>query len=129
MIVGHPLKRSGTDANVPLRGVTPVALAGPARTLKIVEGRMFTPGTNEIVVGRAASRQFARPDGRHRRSSRARCTWQVVGIFDAGGSVAESEIWCDAKVLQRAYRAATRYQSVYRRGSSRSTASRRSRMR
>ncbi len=40
-------------------------------------------------------------------------TWQVVGIFDANGSVAESEIWCDAKVLQPAYRRGNSYQSVY----------------
>ncbi len=39
-------------------------------------------------------------------------SWQVVGIFDAGGSVAESEIWCDAKVLQPAYRRGNSYQSV-----------------
>ena len=49
---------SGTDANVPLRGLTPIALKVRPQ-VKIVEGRMFTPGTNEIVVGRAASRQFA----------------------------------------------------------------------
>ena len=57
VIVGHPLKRSGTDANVPLRGLTPIALKARPQ-VKIVEGRMFTPGTNEIVVGRSASRQF-----------------------------------------------------------------------
>jgi len=58
VIVGHPLKRSGTDANVPLRGVSPAALA-VRPDVRIVEGRMFQPGTNEIVVGRAASQQFA----------------------------------------------------------------------
>src|SRR5215210_3434427 len=53
VIVGHPLKRSGTDANVPLRGISPAALS-VRPSVKIVEGRMFTPGTSEIVVGRAA---------------------------------------------------------------------------
>src|SRR5918999_5955940 len=53
VIIAVPLKRSGTDANVPLRGVSPKALSvRPA--LKITEGRMFTPGTSELVVGRAA---------------------------------------------------------------------------
>ena len=42
-------------------------------------------------------------------------TWQVVGIFDANGSVAESELWCDARVLQPAYRRGNSYQSVYAR--------------
>lgn len=110
VIVGHPLKRSGTDANVPLRGVTPIALKVRPQT-KIVEGRMFTPGTNEIVVGRSASRQFVGLSiGTSVRWGES--SWQVVGIFDAGGSVAESEIWCDAKVLQPAYRRGNSYQSV-----------------
>jgi putative ABC transport system permease protein len=113
VIVGHPLKRSGTDANVPLRGLTPIAFK-VRPTVRIVEGRMFRPGTNEIIVGRAASGQFSGltvattvrwGDG----------SWQVVGIFDAGGSVAESEIWCDAQVLQGAYRRGNSYQSVYAR--------------
>ena len=113
VIVGHPLKRSGTDANVPLRGLTPTALK-VRPTVKIVEGRMFNSGTNEIVVGTAASGQFA---GLTVGSTGAvgREPWHVVGIFDAGGSVAESELWCDAKVLQPAYRRGNTYQSVYAR--------------
>jgi len=113
VIVGHPMKRSGTDANVPLRGLTPMALQ-VRKDLKITEGRMFQPGTNEIVVGRAASRQFA---GLTIGSSVkwGEGSWQVVGIFDANGSVAESEIWCDAKVLQPVYRRGNSYQSVYAR--------------
>jgi len=113
VIVGHPLKRSGTDGNVPLRGVTLSALQVRPQ-MRIVEGRMFQPGTNEIVVGRAASRQYSGLDvGANVRWSEA--SWQVVGIFDAQGSVAESELWCDAKVLQPAYRRGNSYQSVYAR--------------
>lgn len=111
VIVGHPLKRSGTDANVPLRGLSPAALA-VRPNVRIVEGRMFQPGTNEIVVGRAASRQFAGlAVGSTVRWGEG--SWQVVGIFEAGGSVSESELWCDAKVLQPAYRRGNSYQSVY----------------
>ena len=110
VIVGHPLKRSGTDANVPLRGLTPIALKVRPQ-VKIVEGRMFESGTNEIIVGRSASRQFlGLTIGTSVRWGES--SWQVVGIFDAGGSVAESEIWCDAKVLQPAYRRGNSYQSV-----------------
>ena len=111
VVVGHPTKKDASDANLPLRGVSPAALkVRPSVT--IVEGRMFTPGTNEIVVGRAASQQFA---GLTVGSTThwSQNTWQVVGIFDANGSVAESEIWCDAKVLQPAYRRGNSYQSVY----------------
>ena len=110
VIVGHPLKRTGTDANVPLRGLSPAALLVRPE-VKIAEGRMFTPGTSEIVVGRAASRQFTGLTvGSTVRWGEG--SWQVVGIFEAGGSVAESELWCDARVLQPAYRRGNSYQSV-----------------
>jgi putative ABC transport system permease protein len=113
VIVGHPLKRTGTDANVPLRGLSEVALRVRPQ-LKITDGRMFRSGTNEIVVGRAASQQFAGLSvGSTVRWGES--AWQVVGIFDAGGSVAESEIWCDDRVLQAAYRRGNSYQSVYAR--------------
>ena len=111
VIIAVPLKRSGTDANVPLRGLTPAALTVRPR-LRIAEGRMFTPGTNEIVVGRAASRQFENlVVGSAVRSGKT--SWNVVGIFDAQGSVAESELWCDASVLQGAYQRGNSFQSVY----------------
>jgi putative ABC transport system permease protein len=111
VIIGHPLQRSGTDANVPLRGLTPIALR-VRPDLHIAEGRMFTPGTSEIVVGRAASRQFANLTlGATVKSGKM--TWPVVGIFEARGSVAESELWCDAKVLQSVYQRGNSYQSVY----------------
>ena len=111
VIVGHPTKKDASDANIPLRGVSPAALK-VRPYVKIAEGRMFTPGTNEIVVGRAASEQFAglTVGAAHQWGQN---TWQVVGIFEANGSVAESEIWCDAKVLQPAYRRGNSYQSVY----------------
>ena len=111
VIVGHPSKKDATDLNVPLRGVSPAALK-VRPYIKIIEGRMLTPGTNEIVVGRAASGQFAGltvGSVQHWGQNR----WEVVGIFDAGGNVAESEIWCDARVLQPAYRRGNTYQSVY----------------
>ena len=65
VIVGHPLKRVGTDANVPLRGLTPIALAGAAAAEDRRRAGCSQPGTNEIVVGRAASRQFQGLIDRH----------------------------------------------------------------
>ncbi len=110
VIVDHPLKRSGTNANVPLRGVEPLAFKVHTN-VRIVEGRAFEPGRNEILVGRAASRQFS---GLNVGSvvKWGDSEWTVVGMFDAGGSAAESELWCDAKVLQPAYRRGNSYQSV-----------------
>jgi putative ABC transport system permease protein len=111
VIIAVPLARSGTDANVPLRGLSPVALKVRPQ-VRISEGRMFTPGTSEIVVGRAASRQFAGVSvGSTVKSGKT--SWTVVGIFDAEGSVAESELWCDASVLQGAYGRGNSFQSVY----------------
>jgi putative ABC transport system permease protein len=113
VIVNHPLKSTGTDANVPLRGISPQAL-DVRPEVKIVEGRMFEQGKNEIVAGRAATKQFANLDvGSSVRWGEN--TWQVVGIFEADGNVSESELWCDAKVLQPAYRRGNSYQSVYAR--------------
>lgn len=113
VIVNHPKAATGTDANVPLRGVSPAVLQVRPE-VRIVEGRMFEAGRNEIVVGRAASRQFANLSvGSSVRWGEN--SWQVVGIFDANGSVAESELWCDARVLQPAYRRGNSYQSVYAR--------------
>ena len=111
VIVGHPTKKDNTDMNVPLRGVSPAVLK-VRPYVKIVEGRMLTPGTNEIVVGRAASQQFA---GLSVGSTQhwGQNTWTVVGIFEANGNVAESEIWSDVRVLQPAYRRGNTFQSVY----------------
>ena len=113
VIVNHPLISSGTDANVPIRGVSMNVLAVRPE-VKIAEGRMFESGRNEIIVGRAAMRQFANLSvGSSVRWGEN--TWHVVGIFEANGSVAESELWCDARVLQPAYRRGNTYQSVYAR--------------
>ena len=111
VIVNHPKRSTGTDANVPLRGVEPGAFAVRPR-LRLVEGRRFEPGRNEIIVGRAAAGQFEGLEvGRDVRWGEN--VWRVVGIFEADGSISESEIWCDARVLQGAYRRGDSFQSVY----------------
>ena len=113
VIINLPKRSTGTDANVPLRGID-----GPAMdvrdNMKIIEGRTFAPGKNELVVGRGAAREFAGLEvGSTVKVGRA--AWPVVGIFSAGGGVAESEIWSDATVLQGAYQRGDSFQSVYTR--------------
>jgi putative ABC transport system permease protein len=111
VVVDHPLKRSGSPANVPLRGVTPEAFKVHSR-LKIVEGRNLQFGQNEIIAGRAAAGQFV--DLTVGKTLKwGENTWTLVGIFDEGGAVSESELWCDVKVLQPAYRRGNSFQSVY----------------
>ena len=113
VVVDVPKRTTGSPANVPLRGVEPAAF-GVRDEVRIVEGRAFRPGTNEIIVGRSAAAQFAGIDlGSTQRWGESE--WEVVGIFEAGGTVAESEIWCDARVLQPAYRRGDSFQSVYAR--------------
>ena len=58
VVVDVPKRSTGTPANVPLRGVEPAAF-GVRDEIRIVEGRAFRPGTNEIIVGRSAANQFA----------------------------------------------------------------------
>jgi putative ABC transport system permease protein len=96
-VMPFPLISTGTDANVQVRGVSSNVLR--IRTFaKITDGRMFQPGLSEIVVGRNASRTYAGLTlGNSVQFGGGR--WQVVGIFDAGGSAFDSEIWCDAKLL------------------------------
>jgi putative ABC transport system permease protein len=100
----------GIGANVPMRGIEPAG-APMREEVSIVAGRMFQFGTTEVIVGRAASDQFMNMrlgdtivSGQNR--------WSVVGIFEADGGVAETEVWADARTLQAAYRRANMYQSV-----------------
>src|SRR6476469_7780400 len=75
---------------------------------------MFEFGKNEVIAGRAAARQFVGlNDGTGLKWGES--TWTLVGIFEDAGSVSESELWCDVKVLQPAYRRGNSYQSVYAR--------------
>lgn len=111
VIINLPMRTTGTDANVPLRGVLSQA-AKIRNGFNMVEGRMFEWGLNEVIVGTGATGQFT---GLAVGSSIevGQEQWPVVGIFEAGGGVAESEIWVDASVLQSAYRRGNSYQSVY----------------
>jgi len=111
VLVDVPKITTGTEANVPLRGVTPVAFEIRTK-LKILAGRNFTPGRNEIIAGAGAAREFA---GLHVGDVKhwGKTDWTVVGVFTDAGSVSESEIWADLNVLQGAYNRGTLVSSVY----------------
>ncbi len=96
-----PLRSTGTDANVELRGVSPNVFA-IRRNIKIIEGRMFQPGLSELVAGKNAKVTYS---GLTLGSTigLGSVRWQVVGIFDAGGSAFDSEVWGDAHLLNGAY--------------------------
>jgi putative ABC transport system permease protein len=110
VIINLPKRATGTDANVPLRGVEPAAMH-VRDNLKIIQGRMFDWGKDEVIVGAGAAREFSGLDvGSSIKVGRSQ--WPVVGIFSANGAVSESEIWTDAKVLQAAYNRGDSFQSV-----------------
>ena len=90
-------RADGKMTNVIVRGLAPVGLE--MRPVKMIDGRMFTPGTNEVIVSKNLGSRFASmrlgdtiKTGAYR--------WIVVGHFDASGSAYESEIWADVKDLQ-----------------------------
>jgi putative ABC transport system permease protein len=111
VIIDVPKKATpDASANVPVRGIERDGITLRPE-LSIVEGRMFEFGTNEVIVGEGAHRQFVNLDvGSTIVSGQNR--WNVVGVFEADGGVAESEVWIDAHVLQGAYRRGNTYQSV-----------------
>ena len=111
VIVDLPKKSTNLTANVPLRGVGPNAFA-VRPNVRMIAGRRFETGRNELIAGRGAAGQFAGLDiGRTLKFGQSE--WVVVGVFDAGGTMSDSELWCDAAVLQPAYRRGTSFQTVY----------------
>jgi len=111
VIAALPLKKTGTDANVQLRGVYARALEVHDR-VRIVRGRFFRPGLYELVVGGNATESY-RNLGLGDAVSLGGSVFTVVGVFDAGGSAFDSEVWVDADVLIPTYqRPRGFYQSV-----------------
>lgn len=106
-----PLVSTGTDANVELRGVSPNVL-DIRKQVKIVQGRMFKAGLAELVVGKNANTTYSGLTvGKSIALGKVR--WQIVGVFDAGGSSFDSEVWADSRLLSAAYnRPDTNFQSV-----------------
>lgn len=97
VVANLPRRRDGRPANVALRGVGPRAF--DVRTpIEIVQGRAFTPGTFEVIVGeRILRRVRGLEPGSTFATPRAR--WQVVGVFRSRGSAFESEVWGDLDVM------------------------------
>src|SRR3989440_1567403 len=96
-----PLISTGTDANVELRGVSPNVLE-IRKQVRIVQGRMFQPGLGEVTVGKNANKTYSGLTLGNT-ISLGKMRWQVVGVFDAGGSSFDSEVWGDSHLLTAAY--------------------------
>jgi putative ABC transport system permease protein len=111
LVAPIPLLSTGTDANVEVRGVSKNVLE-IRKNIKIIQGRMFTSGLYEVVVGKNANVSYAGLTlGNIINLGNVR--WRVVGIFDAGGSSFDSDIWADAHLIGPAYnRPDTFFQSM-----------------
>jgi putative ABC transport system permease protein len=102
VLTNLPKRGSGKPSNVTVRGTSATALQMRPQ-VRLAEGRMFRPGSSEVIVGRAIATGFEgialgstlRLGGRD---------WTVVGLFDAGRSGFDSEIWGDAEQLMQAFR-------------------------
>ena len=102
VLISLPKRETGRPSNVIIRGVMPAGVALRPQ-VRIVEGRMFRPGSSEIVAGRAVAKGFqgAGVGETMRFASR---DWTVVGVFDAGRSGFDSEVWGDAEQMLQAFR-------------------------
>jgi putative ABC transport system permease protein len=101
-------REDGAEVNVAIRGVGP-KMTALRPEFKIVEGRMFQPALTELVVGRAASRQFRGLEIGDKIRTRG-AIWTVVGVFTTGDAH-ESELITDVEALVSAERRGG-YQSV-----------------
>jgi putative ABC transport system permease protein len=101
VVAAFPLISTGTDANVQVRGVSAKALE-VRNNVKILKGRFFQPGLAELVVGSNVDKTY-RGLSLGDSVNFGGGNWRVVGVFDAGGSAFDSEVWCDTPVLRQIY--------------------------
>jgi len=110
VLINQPRLGQSGSSNVTIRGISPEGLALRSQ-VKIVAGRMFTPGTDEVIVAQRMARRFAScAIGDKLRLGQRDFT--VVGHFTSGGSGFESEVWGDNAVLMPALNREDAFQSV-----------------
>ena len=102
VLINLPKRKTGKPANVVIRGVTEAGLALRPQ-VRLDEGRMFVPGTAEVIAGRSIADGF-QGAGLGETLRFASRDWTVVGVFDAGHTGFDSEIWGDAEQMLQAFR-------------------------
>jgi putative ABC transport system permease protein len=122
VILSRP-KQGGGETNVTIRGTARRSRDVHA-DIHLTAGRWYTPGSNEAVLGVGLARRL-QDVGVGQTMTVGRNTWHIVGLFSAGGSSLESELWMDGDLLQTSFRRNGVYQSVLFRtvGSAREAAS------
>jgi len=109
VVASLPRKLDGLSTNVTVRGVTTRAFEVRGG-IRMTRGRRFTPGLEEIVVGKRLGERFGLEEGATVRLQRR--DWQVVGVFASEGSGFESELWGDLDVIAPAFFRTGGYQSM-----------------
>jgi len=97
MVVWNLPRKSGTTTNVVVRGVGPKSFTLRPK-VKLIRGRMFRPGLDEIMVGKMVAERFQHCDVGDQLKLAGR-EWTVVGVFDSKGSTYDSEIWGDVELF------------------------------
>ncbi len=104
LVVLYSLNKRGSDkpANVVIRGIGTQSLALRPQ-VRLVQGRMPSPGSSEIIAGSSIARRF-KGGGIGETLRFGMRNWTVVGIFDGGSTGFDSEIWGDVDQLMQAFR-------------------------
>jgi ABC-type antimicrobial peptide transport system permease subunit len=102
ILITLPKRETGQATNVTTRGIGPAGFALRPQ-VRLIEGRLFQPGSSEVVVGKSLAERFegASVGSMLRFGGRE---WRVVGVFDSGGAAFDSEVWGDADQLMQAFR-------------------------
>jgi putative ABC transport system permease protein len=104
-------KDGSGEANVTVRGMMPDGLQ-LRESVKLAEGRWFTPGQREIVVSNSIRKRFYHANVGDTIEF-GKGSWKVVGVFDAGGMAYESEIWGDVNQMTSDFDRQGVYSSAY----------------
>lgn len=102
VLITQPKRGTGVPTNVTVRGVGAQGLALRPQ-VRVVSGRMFRPASTEITVGRSIAERFDGTGIGERLRFGGRL-WTVVGVFDAGGSAFDSEVWGDGEQMIQSFR-------------------------
>ncbi len=102
VLINLPKRSNGKPSNVTVRGTSALGMALRPQ-VRMVEGRMFRPGTSEIIAGRSVASGF-RGAALGETLRFAQRDWVVVGVFDSDKTAFDSEIWGDAEQMLAAFR-------------------------
>jgi putative ABC transport system permease protein len=115
VVIVLPRKDGTGEVNVTVRGLMPAGLELRPK-VKLVEGRWFTPGQREVVVSSSIHKRFSNANvGDTMQFGKG--PWQVVGVFDAGGTAYDSEIWGDVNQMASDFDRQGGFASAYLRAS------------